>query len=141
MVTIRPPTPTEFEIARRILRDARLDPTPPLYYEHTLIALADDKVVGVGQIKHHADCQELGSLVVLPAYRAQGIAAQLIAALEAQAERPLYLLCVDSMRDYYVRFGYRVIGVWEAPMRLRLKLIPAQIARLFGMHTWVMRKD
>ncbi len=124
-----------------MVKSARLDPTTRLHFEHVLIAEADGKVVGVGQIKHLHGCQELGTLFVLPEYRGQGIAAQLIAALETRAERPLYLLCVNTMKDYYARFGYRAISVGEAPAALKRKLIPGQIMRLFGMHPWVMRKD
>lgn len=141
MAHIRPPTEAEFEVARRILRDARLDPTTPLRIEHTLIAEVEGKVVGVGQIKHHRDCRELGSLVVLPEYRRQGIAAQLIEALEARAERPLYLTCLRPMEAYYARFGYRSIGVSEMPTHFRRRLPLFVIARLLGFRPRVMRKD
>ncbi len=141
MITIRPPHESEYEAIRRMVKSARLDPTTRLHFEHVLVAKVDGQVVGVGQIKQLNGCQELGTLFVLPEYRGQGIAAQLIAGLEARAERPLYLLCVNTMKDYYARFGYRVISVWEAPTALKRKLIPGQIMRLFGMHPWVMRKD
>lgn len=141
MANIRPPTETEFETARRILKAARLDPTTPLHIEHTLIAEVDGKVVGLGQIKHHRSCQELGSLVVLKEYQRQGIAAQLIEALEARAERPLYLTCLKRMEPYYARFGYRRIGVGEMPTHFRLRLPLFALARLLGFGPRVMVKD
>lgn len=141
MITIRPPQEQEYDSIRKIVRAARLDPTTRLHFERVLVADVDGQVVGVGQIKQHRGCQELGTLVVLPEYRGQGIAAQLIAALEERAERPLYLLCVNTMKDYYARFGYRVISVGEAPQALKRKLRLAQIARVFGIQPWVMRKD
>jgi amino-acid N-acetyltransferase len=141
MVTIRPPMPAEFATAQRILRDARLDPTTPLRFEHTLIAEADGRVIGVGQIKHHRRCQELGSLVVLPSFRGQGIAAQLIAALEARAERPLYLTCLGHMEPYYARFGYRSIAYQEMPAYFRRRCPFMLIARVLGLRPRVMRKD
>lgn len=141
MVTIRPPSQTEFATAQRILRDAHLDPTTPLRFEHTLIAEADGAVVGVGQIKHHTGCQELGSLVVLPEYRSQGIAAQLIAALEAQAERPLYLTCLGHMEPYYARFGFRRIAYGEMPAYFQRRYPLMLIARVLGLRPRVMRKD
>jgi predicted N-acetyltransferase YhbS len=140
MVQIRPPTPAEFQIARRILSDAHLDPTTPLRIEHTLIAEAGGQVVGVGQIKHHGDCQELGSLVVLPAYQRQGIGAQLIAALEAQAERPLYLTCLKAKEPYYARFGYRRIRYGDMPGYFRRRMPLFVLATLFGFRPRVMRK-
>lgn len=123
-----------------MLSDARLDPTTPLRIEHTLIAEADGKVVGVGQIKHHGDCQELGSLVVLREYRRQGIAAQLIAALEAQAERPLYLTCLKSKEAYYARFGYRRIRYREMPRYFRRRMPLFVLATILGFRPRVMRK-
>ncbi len=141
MVTVRPPTESEFVTAQRILRAARLDPTTPLRFEHALIAEADGKVVGVGQIKHHRGCQELGSLVVLPEYQRQGIAAQLIAALEMQAERPLYLTCLSHMEPYYARFGYRRIGFSAMPTYFRRRMPFIWLARLFGFQPLVLRKE
>ena len=141
MANIRPPTPAEFEAARRILKDARLDPTTPLRIEHTLIAEVDGKIVGIGQIKHHRGCQELGSLVVLPEYRRQGIAAQLIEALEARAERPLYLMCLQTMEAYYARFGYRSISFGEMPTYFKRRLPVLIVGRILGLHPRIMRKD
>lgn len=141
MVTIRPPTHAEFATAQRILSDARLDPTTPLRFEYTLIAEANSRVIGVGQIKHHRGCQELGSLVVLPEYRHQGIAAQLIAALEAQAERPLYLTCLGHMEPFYARYGYRRIAYREMPTYFRRRYPFMLAARVLGFRPRVMRKD
>ena len=141
MANIRPPTEAEFEVARRILKDARLDPTTPLRPEHTLVAEVNGAIVGLGQIKHHRGCQELGSLVVLPEYRHQGIAGQLIEALEARAERPLYLMCLQSMESYYARFGYRSISFSEMPTHFKRRLPLFTIARVLGFRPRVMRKD
>ena len=140
MVVIRPPTPDEFGIAQRMLSDAHLDPTTPLRIEHTLIAEADGQVVGVGQIKRHAGCQELGSLVVLPAYRRHGVGTQLIAALEAQAERPLYLTCLKAKEPYYARFSYQRIRYSEMPAYFRRRMPLYVLATLFGFRPRVMRK-
>jgi amino-acid N-acetyltransferase len=140
MIAIRPPTPAEFEIAQRMVRDARLDPTTPLRIEHTLIADIDGKVVGVGQIKHHPGCQELGSLVVLPEYRRHGIGAQLITALEARAERPLYLVCLKAKEPYYARFGYTRIFYPDMPRYFRRRMPLFVLASLFGFRPRVMRK-
>lgn len=141
MATIRPPTEVQFEAARRILKDARLDPTTPLRIEHTLIAEVDGEVVGVGQIKRHRDCQELGSLVVLPEYRRQGIAGELIEALEARAERPLYLTCLKQKEAYYARFGYRRIGFGEMPGHFQLRIPLFLLAQALGLGPRVMVKD
>ena len=140
MLQIRRAAPNEYSAIRQMVRDAHLDPTSRLHFEHVLVAELDGEVVGVGQIKHHSGCQELGSLVVQPEYRGRGIAAQLITALEAEAERPLYLTCLSHMEPYYARFGYESIPFREMPAFFKLKMLPAGIARLFGLHPRVMRK-
>jgi amino-acid N-acetyltransferase len=137
---IRPARADDQQTIKRVVRAARLDPTA-LDWRHFMIAEIDGRVVGIGQIKELPGCQELGSLVVLPAHRGQGIAAQLIQALESRAGRPLYLMCHDRMEGYYVRFGYKVIGFWQAPWFLRLKLLPALPLRMLGLRFLVMRKE
>ena len=141
MVHIRPPVASELALLRKMLRDAQLDPTSGVHLEYALVAEADGQIVGMGQIKHLRGCQELGSLVVLPDYRHQGIAGQLIRALEAQAERPLYLICESHMGSFYRNFGYGQINFGQAPTALKLKLTLALIARLFGFRIIAMRKD
>ncbi len=140
MIVIRPPDRAEFEKARAILKAARLDPTTPLLFEHTLIAASDGTVVGVGQVKHHSDCQEIGSLAVLPEYQRRGIATQLLAELEARAERPVYLTCYHKMEPFYRNFGYEIVPLREAPGSFRLKLTVAALLRLVGMRVYLMRK-
>ena len=137
---IRPATETDATTIKRMIRKARLDPTS-LKWQHFL--LAEDgaqKIIGIGQVKPYPGCEELGSLVVLPDYREQGIGGALIEALEARAGRPLYLLCLSTMGPYYQRFGYQRISWWAAPWFLKLKLSPALLFRLFGMRVFVMRK-
>jgi amino-acid N-acetyltransferase len=142
MVSIRPPVEADYAAVRQMVIDAHLDPTTRLHWEHVLVAEVDGKVVGVGQIKHLRGCQELGTLVVLPEYRRQGIAAQLIAGLEATAERPLYLVCPQkTMEAYYARFGYKRVPYREIPTALKLKLVLAVFPLLFGFRIIAMRKN
>ena len=127
-----------------MIRAERLDPTS-LDWRHFLVAEAPVEdgtgaIIGIGQVKHYPGCLELGSLVVLPEFRGQGIAAALIAALEARSGRPLYLLCRSEMEAFYQRFGYDTISFWQAPLVLRLKLLPAPLAALVGIHARVMCK-
>lgn len=139
MVEIRPATAGDQAMIRKMVFDARLDPTS-LRWQHFLIAEDGAEIVGIGQIKEYPGCQELGSLIVQPEYRARGIGARLIAALEAKAGRPLYLLCESGMEGYYRRFGYVTIGWIQAPWFLKLKLLPVLPFRLLGIRVVVMRK-
>ncbi len=140
MVYIRAATEQDDATIKKMVRDEQLDPTS-IKWRNFLAAEVDGKIVGIGQIRKHSDCEELGSLVVLKEYRGQGIAAQLIEQLEARAGRPLYLDCRDNMIPYYQRFGYQPISYWEAPRTLQLKLLFPLMLRVFGIKVGVMRKD
>lgn len=136
---IRPAQESDRDTLRRMVMRERLDPTS-IKWERFLVAEYENTIIAIGQIKQLSGCQELGSLVTLPQYRGQGVAGAIIQALEARAERPLYLLCRSTMVSFYKRFGYEVIKRGDAPMALRIKSLPMLIAPLFGIHGAIMRK-
>lgn len=143
-LTIRPAAAADAAQIKRMIRAERLDPTS-LDWRHFLVAEVPAEggsaaIIGIGQVKEYPGCLELGSLVVLPEYRGQGIAAALIKALEARGGRPLYLLCRSEMEGFYQRFGYQTISFWQAPLVLKLKLLPAPLAAFAGIHARVMCK-
>ena len=144
MLHIRPRCRKRIRHAAADGDDARLDPTTRLHFEHALVAEVDGEVVGVGQIKHHPGCQELGSLVVLPEYRRQGIAAQLIAALEAEAERPLYLICCISHMEAVLcplRLPEHRLSGNACFLQAENGCLPPLIAAVRAADPRVMRKD
>ncbi len=138
--TIRAATAEDQATIRRLIRQEQLDPTST-HWSRFLVAEVGGQIVGIGQVKEYPGCQELGSLITLREYRGLGIAAALIAALEARARRPVYLLCASKMEPYYQRFGYQTIGWKDAPTALKVKLAPTTVLRLFGVRVLVMRKD
>jgi amino-acid N-acetyltransferase len=138
-ITIRPATEQDDAAIKQIVRQEYLDPTS-LNWQHFLIAEHDGQLVGFGQVKELPGCQELGSLAVLPAYRRQGIAGELIRTLEAHAGRPLYLTCRRQMQHYYARFGYERIPIWTAPKAILWKLLFSRLFVLFGIQIVLMRK-
>lgn len=137
--SVRPAQAADQATIRAMIRRERLDPTS-LKWPNFLVAEHAGQIIGIGQVKRYPGCNELGSLVTLREYRGQGVAAQIIAALEEQAGRPLYLLCLAKMQPYYERFGYEVISWWAAPAFLKLKLSPTLLFRLFGVRVVIMRK-
>lgn len=139
-LTIRPATEADAPQIKRMVRAEGLDPTQ-LRWSNFLVAEVDGDIVGIGQICQHRTCQELGSLVVTSDYRQRGVASALIAALEARAGRPLYLMCAASKQPFYERFGYRAIGWRETPRALWIKRAAAFPFRLAGVRVVAMRKD
>jgi amino-acid N-acetyltransferase len=139
-LNIRSATQQDDTIIRQMVSKEHLDPTS-LKWQHFLVAERDGQIVGIGQVKAYPDCQELGSLVVLPQYRGQDIAADLIHALEARARRPLYLTCRDTLQPYYERFGYQRIPIMHAPRSILWKLLISRLFLLFGVRIVLMVKE
>ena len=128
---------------RKIVWDARLDPTT-LQWQNFIVAEVDSApnktIVGIAQIRPYADCREFGSLAVLPEYRNQGIARQLIETLLAKETGDVYLDCERSKIPLYTRFGFHVISFKETPRTLKLKSLGARIMRLFGIYVVCMKR-
>lgn len=138
-VTIRPAQASDARLIYSWILREKLDPTR-MRWKNFLIAELDGQVVGIGQIKRFADCDELGSLITAPQQRGRGIAARMIAALEEQARRPLYLVCHSRMEPYYLRFGFQTIEWAEYPRSLKIKMLLPMLVRAFGVRVLVMRK-
>jgi amino-acid N-acetyltransferase len=139
-VSIRPATAADELTLKQMVRAERLDPTS-LKWENFLVAEDGAKIVGIGQIRQHPGCQELGSLVTLREYRGQGVASQLMTALEARADRPLYLFCPHYRESFYQQHGYTQAHYRDLPRYLKFKGLFAAFARLFGVRVLVMWKQ
>ena len=138
--SIRAATAADASIINSMINRAQLD-TTNVHWTNFLLAEHEGEIIGMGQLKPYPDCTELGSLVTLRAYRGKGVAAKIIAALEAKASFPLYLICRDIMEKYYQSFGYQTIPWGQAPRSLQLKIAFTWLFRVFGIRVLVMRKD
>lgn len=125
-VSVRPAAASDQTLIRQWVRDARLDPTS-LRWPQFVIAEIDGEVVGIGQVRPAAP--ELGSLVVRPDRRGEGIGGALIRALLARHPGDMYLECRPALVDYYTRFGFDRIPWHAAPWPLKLK---AGLGNLLG---------
>ncbi|MCB9458963.1 MAG: GNAT family N-acetyltransferase [Anaerolineaceae bacterium] len=138
-IHLRAATAADEVTIKRLVRQARLDPTS-LKWLNFMVAEHEGRIVAIGQVKPYPGCQEIGSLVTLPRYRGLGIASRLMSALENRAGKPLYLLCLQKIVPFYEQRGYETITWLQAPAFLKLKLSPTLIMRLFGMRVRVMVK-
>ncbi len=122
MIIIRAAEPADQIPITRLVRGARLN---PLHLEWPNFIVAEEvtptlrMLVGAGQLRPHADgSRELASLIVLPAYQQRGLGGQLIQALFARAEFPIYLYCRGDLVPYYERYGFYVISGDDLPPSL-----------------------
>lgn len=137
---IRPARADDAATIRALVRSESLDPTS-LDWRNFLVAEDEGgQIVGIGQVKPLPGARELGSLVVVPAWRGRGVGAAIINALMARETGPLYLLTRDTRVPYYARFGFRVAGWRDLPWVIRGKLLIPQLFRLFGIRIVAMKR-
>lgn len=124
------PTPTAFVIRKAHVREEtairalvlseRMRPID-LKPENFLIAVTGDEIIGTVQMRHHPDgTRELGSLVVAPAWRRQGIAAQLIDELLRNERQSVYLIAAGAHWTRFARWGFELVSAPAAPKSIRL---------------------
>jgi N-acetylglutamate synthase-like GNAT family acetyltransferase len=138
---LRPATPADQPVIRRMVMSECLNPRD-IRWQNFLVAEADDAVIGIGQIRVHDTCKELGSLVVLAEYRGLGIGAALMRALEARAGYPLFLMCGSHNVAYYHRSGWKLATGADIPPEM---LPPAWVmwivTHVLMSKIHIMRKD
>jgi amino-acid N-acetyltransferase len=104
---------------RAIIREAQLNPMS-LDWPRFVVAEDGGQIVAVGQVKPHSDSsRELASIAVIPSRQRQGLGRQIIRALLAHEQGPLYLICMDHHDSYYQQFGFRRVEAAALPPALR----------------------
>lgn len=146
-MVIRPARAGDGWRIRFLVLSAWLDPTgiePSRFH----VVEREGKVIACGQLRPFADALELGSLVVDPAWRGQGLGTWLTRYLidragsgaMPEAFRPLYLECLGSkLVNFYSRFGFVPVAIGELPPLIARKFrTTAAIARLFALPLTIM---
>lgn len=137
-VTIRLAVETDQSTIASMIRQAKINPRN-LHWERFLIAEENNQIVGIRQVKIHAQgTREVASGFVLPEYQHRGISAQLMNEILARENGPLYLMCRDKWAFYYEGFGFRHIPVNQLPKDFRKEY---RIGRIITSLVSVFSKD
>lgn len=115
---LRPAQPEDLWPIRWLVCRAMLDPTQ-LRWSQFWVIEHRHRVIGCGQLRQHGSVQELGSLVVAPAWRGQGLGTALTQQLMQQATGWLYLECLGDWRaEYYQKFGFTAADWDRMPLEM-----------------------
>lgn len=126
---LRRATSRDMRSLRWLVFSAILDPTQLRWQQFWVIESQGD-VIACGQLRNFTQAQELGSLVVTPAWRGRGLATLLTQHLISQAAEPLYLECLGQrLAQFYNRFGFVQIDFENLPKSLQHKFKFSQIAK------------
>lgn len=137
---IRPAQAHEEPIIRSMIRREQLDPFN-VHWQNFLVAENNQGIIGIGQVKPYPSGHELGSLVVVPEQRRNGVGAALIYALIVRDGGPLLLFCLAFREPYYAKFGFKRSGLHGLPGEFKLKYaLGSFFTRLVGRRLIVMRR-
>lgn len=118
---LRRATAKDIWAIRKLVLTAKLDPTQVRWQQFWVIE-SDGDLVACGQLRSFSGAQELGSVVVAPAWRGKGLGTYLVKHLVQQATQPLYLECLGSrLASFYTRFGFVPVSWQELPRSLKIK--------------------
>jgi len=143
--TLRQAVEKEFPLIQSMIRSAGINPMGLAWQRFIVAVDSEDHIVGCGQIKHHSDgTHELGSLVVIPAWRGHGVARAIIEQLINEHTSELYLTCREEWGELYEKFGFvRQKDTALPPYFRRIRKIFKGIRRLGLVHEnlLVMKRD
>lgn len=137
-INIRPARQEDQQTIVSLIHQAKLNPRN-LHWEHFLVAEENGKILGVRQVKVHAQgTREVASGFVLPDYRNQGISALLMNELLAREHGPLYSMIDQKWSKYYEQFGFQHVNTKQLPADFHKEY---RIARIITSLISLLRKD
>jgi amino-acid N-acetyltransferase len=132
-LVLRAAAPPDQATITQLVHAERLNPHG-LDWKNFVLASIDDRIVGAVQMRQHADgARELGSLVVAPPHRRQGIAGRLITALLAQHPGTVHVITARANAEHYRRWGFRTLASRHAPRSVRRNRLLGQAASLLAL--------
>lgn len=88
----------------------------------------NDRLVACAKLRCYSRYSVLNDLFVIPELRDRGLGSYLIANLGRKATKPLYLTCLPSLVQFYMRLGFTPISVNHLSPLLQFDLgIPNQL--------------
>ena len=119
-IVIRKARLEEDKAIRALVLTERMRPLD-LKPENFLLAVKDDEIIGTVQMRRHPDgTRELGSLVVAPAWRRQGIAKRLVDELLKNERQNVYAITARAQWMRYAQWGFERVEARSAPKPIRL---------------------
>jgi amino-acid N-acetyltransferase len=127
---IRPAVADDQSAIVTLVRSERLNPTN-LDWRRFFVAISEGTLIGAVQIRHHGDgARELGSLVVKPAFRRQGIAKTLISAALRDVSETVWIVTGRDKVGHYAAWGFVPAMPWMAPRSVRFNYRVGRAMRL-----------
>lgn len=143
--TLRAALEAESAQIKKLINLVGINPTG-LDWKRFIVAVNDGgQVIACGQIKPHGGgIRELASIAVNPAQQGNGLARVVMEELIAATPRPVYLMCVSKMKDFYVKFGFSTVPYENMPryfQRISSVFRIADIVRHSGEELLVMKME
>jgi N-acetylglutamate synthase-like GNAT family acetyltransferase len=137
-INIRPAQQEDQQTIVSLIHQAKLNPRN-LHWDRFLVAEENGKIVGVRQVKVHAQgTREVASGFVLPEHRNQGISARLMNELLARESGPLYSMIDQKWLHYYEQFGFQQVDADQLPSDFHREY---RIGRIITSLISLLRKD
>ncbi|WP_119270544.1 GNAT family N-acetyltransferase [Taklimakanibacter deserti] len=119
-IVIRKAQSQEGKAIRALVLTERMRPID-LKPENFLVAVKDEEIIGTVQMRRHPDgTRELGSLVVAPPWRRQGIATRLIDELLKDERQSVYMITARAHWAGFARWGFARVSRGSVPKSIRL---------------------
>jgi N-acetylglutamate synthase-like GNAT family acetyltransferase len=77
---------------------------------HFWVVEQDGVLIACAKLRNHSRYSLLHDLYVLPEWRAQGVGSYLVTHLAGHATKPLYLTCLPTLVQFYLRLGFTPVA-------------------------------